>query len=125
MEGGERAGACPWWGRDEGSLPLPLEIAKKDAVRGNFNLFHLCFTNEIRGELIHYTSKMEGWADRRVSIVEGGEGALPPPPRIGKKDIVRRNFNLFHLCFNNEIRGDRQTLHTCKMEGGGRIGACP
>ena len=26
------------------------------------------------------TSKVEGWADRRVSIVEGGEGALPPPP---------------------------------------------
>ena len=67
---------------------------------------------------------MEGWADRRVSIVGGGgEGALPTP-RNGKKD-VRRNFNLFHLCFTNEIRGDRQTLHTCKMEGGGRIGTCP
>ena len=64
---------------------------------------------------------MEGWADRHVSIVDGG---LAPPPRNGKKDVVRRNFNLFHLCFN-EIRGDRQTLHTCKMEGGGRIGACP
>ena len=58
----------------------PLEIGKKDAVRGNFNLFHLCFTYEIRGELIHCTSKVEGWADRRVSIVEGGEGALLPPP---------------------------------------------
>ena len=66
------------------------------------------------GESIHCTSKMEGWTDRRVSIVEGGEGgegALPPPPpRNGKKDVVRRNFNLFHLCFTNEIRGDRQTL---------------
>ena len=67
---------------------------------------------------------MEGWADRRVSIVGGGEGAGPPSPRNGKKDVVRRNFNLFHLCFTNEIRGDRQTLHTCKMEWGGRIGAC-
>ena len=67
--------------------PPPLEIGKKDAVRGNFNLFHLCFTYEIRGESIHCTSKMKGWADRRVSIVEGGEGALPPPPplEMGKK----------------------------------------
>ena len=31
-------------GREErGSCPL--EIGKKDAVRGKFNLFHLCFTN--------------------------------------------------------------------------------
>ena len=29
-----------------GSLP-PLEIGKNDAVRGNFNLFHLCFAKEI------------------------------------------------------------------------------
>ena len=85
MEGGERAGACPWWGRGEGALPPPLEIGKKDAVRGNFNLFHLCSTYEIRGESIHCTSKVEGWADRRVSIVEGGEGAFPPPLKMGKK----------------------------------------
>ena len=122
MEVGERSGACQWWGGDV--VPPPLEIGKKDAVRRNFNLFHLCFTNEIRGESIHYTCKMEGWADRRVSIVEGGKGGLAPP-RNGKKDVVRRNFNLFHLCFTNEIRGDRHTLHTCKMEGGGRTGACP
>ena len=55
----------------------------------------------------------------------GGERGPFPLPRNGKKGVVRRNFNLFHLCFTNEIRGDRQTLHTCKMEGGGRIGACP
>ena len=67
-----------------GVAPPPLEIGKKDAVRGNFNLFHLCFTYEIRGESIHCTSKVEGWADRRVSIVEGGEGALPPPLKMGK-----------------------------------------
>ena len=88
MEGGERAGACPWWGRGEGRgglAPPPLEIGKKDAVRANFNLFHLCFTYEIRGESIHCTSKLEGWADRCVSIVEGGEGALPPPLKMGKK----------------------------------------
>ena len=70
MEGGERAGVCPWWGRGEGASPPPRNW-KKDAVRGNFNLFHLCFTYEIRGESIHCTSRVEGLADRRVSIVEG------------------------------------------------------
>ena len=86
MEEGERAGACPWWGRGEGALPPPpLEIGKKDAVRGNFNLFHLYFTYEIRGESIHCTSKMKGWADRRVSIVEGERGPCPPPLEMGKK----------------------------------------
>ena len=34
MEGGERAGAGPWWGRGEGALPPPppIEIGKKDAA---------------------------------------------------------------------------------------------
>ena len=123
---GERAGACPWWWGAWAYRSRPLKIGKKDAVRGNFNLFHLCFTDETRGESIHYTCKMEGSVDRRVSIEGGeGEGALPPPPRNGKKDVVRRNFNLFHLCFTNEIRGDPHTLHTCNMEGGGWTGACP
>ena len=93
MEGGERAGACPWWGRGEEALPPPpLEIGKIDAVRGNFNPFHLCFTYEIRGESIHCTSKVEGWADRRVSIVEGGEGALPPPPPKNGKKCCQKEF---------------------------------
>ena len=79
-----RAGRCVSMVVGEGASP-PLEIGKKDAVRGNFNLFHLCFTNEIRGESIHYTCKMEGWADRRVSMVGvvGGEGALSTL-KIGK-----------------------------------------
>ena len=117
MEGGERAGACPWWGEGQGGVaPPPLEIGKKDAVRGNFNLFHLCFTYEIRGESIHCTSKVEGWADRCVRVhSRGGEGALPPPP----KNVVRRNFNLFHLCFTNEIRGiDKHCIHA-KWKGMG------
>ena len=71
-------------GGARGRLPVlspPLEIEKKNAVRGNFNLFHLCFTNEIRGESIHYTCKMEGWDDKRVSMVGGGgwRGGLAPP----------------------------------------------
>ena len=108
MVGEGRGGVAP---------PPPLEIGKKDAVRGNFNLFHLCFslTYEIRGESIHCTSKVEGWADRRVSIVEGGEGALPSPLKLGK-NVVRRNF---HLCFTNEIRGDRQTLVAYMQNGRG------
>ena len=72
-------------GGARGRCPAPLEIGKKDAVRGNFNLFLLCFTYEIRGESIHCTSKVEGWADGRVSIVEGGERALPPPSKNGEK----------------------------------------
>ena len=47
MEGGGRTGTCPWW-EGVGALP-PLENEKKNCVRGNFNLFYLCFTNEIRG----------------------------------------------------------------------------
>ena len=31
-------------GRGRGGLAPPLEIGKKEAVRGNFNLFHLYFT---------------------------------------------------------------------------------
>ena len=68
MEGGGRTGACPWW-EGVGALPPPLENKKK-CVRGNFNFFHLCFTNEIRGggRSIHYTCKMK----------EGGRtGACP------------------------------------------------
>ena len=51
-------------------------------------------------------------------------GGVAPPLEIGKKDAVRGNFNFFHLCFTKEIMwgGGR---HTCKMEGGGRTGACP
>ena len=99
-------------GEGRGGVAPPLEIGKKDAVRGNFNLFHLCFTYEIRGESIHCTSKVEGWADRPMSIVEGEKW---------EKNVVRRNFNLFHLCFTNEIRGggDRYTIHAKWKRVGG------
>ena len=62
-----------------------------------------------------------GWADRCLSMVGGvgARGSCPPPLENEKKEVVRGNFNLFHLCFTNEIRGDRYTLHTCKMEGVG------
>ena len=79
MEGGGRIGACPWWegvGARGPCLP-PLENEKKEAVRGSFNLFHLCFTNEIRGEIdTLYMQNGRGWADRRLSMVGGG---IAPP----------------------------------------------
>ena len=64
-----------------------------------------------------------GWADRRLSMVGRG-GGLAPPPLENEKKAVRGNFNLFRLCFTNEIKGG--LIHyTYKMEGGGRTGACP
>ena len=88
MEGGGRTGACPWWEGvhgGEGSCPPPVENEKKEAVKRNFNLFHLYFTNEIRGRSTYtaYMQNERGWADRRLSMVGGGawgRGVLPPPP---------------------------------------------
>ena len=68
-------------GGGEGVSPPPLKIGKKDVVRLNFNLFHLCFTNEIRGESIYMQNG-------RVGGQAGGEGALPPPLEIEKKKLV-------------------------------------
>ena len=76
MEGGRWTGTCPWWGRGGLAHPPPLEN-KKEAVKGNFNLFHLYFTNEIMGRSA-YMQHGRGWIDRRVSMV-GGHGAPPPP----------------------------------------------
>ena len=62
------------WGRG-GLAPPPLKNEKKEAARGNFNLFHLCFTNDIRGggaiDTLYMQNK-RGWADRRLSMVGGG-----------------------------------------------------
>ena len=105
----------------------PLKIEKKNAVRGNFNLVHLCFTNEIRGDrhTLH-TCKMEGGGRTGACPWWEEVGALPPPPENEKKLAVRGSFNLFHLCFTNyEIRGGGSIHYTCKMEGGGRTVACP
>ena len=60
-----------------GGRRTPLEIKKKDAVGGNFNLFHLCFTNEIRGGGRHHTRKMEGGERAGACPWWGGGVALP------------------------------------------------
>ena len=65
-----------------------------------------------------------GGVGEQALVYGGGEGALPPPLENEKKESVRGNFNFFHLCFTNEIKGG--SIHyTYKMEGGGRTGACP
>ena len=82
MEGGERT-----W--------RVLEIGKKDAVRGNFNRFHLCFTNETRGDrhTLH-TCKMEGvWADRRLSMVGGGGGEALENEKKRLSEEILTSFN--------------------------------
>ena len=48
----------------------------------------------------------------------GGRGGLVPPYENEKIEAVRGNFNLFHLCFTNEIGGDRYTIHA-KWKGVG------
>ena len=59
-----------------GGEGAPIGYEKK-ALRGNFNLFHLCFTNEIRGGIdTLYIQNGRGWADRRLSMVGGGRGEL-------------------------------------------------
>ena len=102
-----------------GVAPPPLEIGKKDAVRGNFNLFHLFFTYEIRGgiDTLYKQSGRVGGQTRVHS--RGGRRGLAPPPLKMEKNVVRRNFNLFHLCFTNEIGGDRQTLAAYMQNGRG------
>ena len=54
-------------------------MKKKEAVMGNFNLFHLCFTNEIKGGSIHYTRKMEGGGRTGACPWWEGVGAFPLP----------------------------------------------
>ena len=67
MEGGERTGACPWEGGDK---PPPLEIGKKGAVRGNFNLFPYVLLMKLGGIDIH--AKWKGVGGQ--ALVHGGRG---------------------------------------------------
>ena len=62
MEEGGRTGACPWWEGvgAKGPCPPPLKNEQKEAVRGNFNLFPLCFTNKIKGDRYTIHAKWKG-----------------------------------------------------------------
>ena len=86
-------------GGARGRRPPTYKLEENEAVRGHFNLFHLYFTNEIRGGGSAYMQHGRGWADRHVSMVGGGEGALPPPLEMGKKDAARRNYNLSPILY--------------------------
>ena len=91
MEEGGRTGVLVHdrrgWGRGGIAPPSPQENKKKEAVRGNFNLFHLCFTNEIKGGSIYYTCKMEGVGGQALLHGWRGWGArmLCPHPIKNKK----------------------------------------
>ena len=84
MEGGGRIGACPWWEGvvAKGPCPPPPKNEKKEAIRGNFNLFHLRFSNEIRWVDIHcIPAKWKGVGGQALIHGERGWGLCPPPPR--------------------------------------------
>ena len=96
------------WGR-EGVLP-PLEIGKKMLSEEILTSFTYVL---LGGDRYTIHAKWKGVG--RQAFVHGGRGPCPPPPRKGKKETIRGNFNLFHLCFTNEVKGG--SIHyTCKME---------
>ena len=110
------------------ALPPPPKMGKKDAVRGNFNLFHLCFTNEIRGGGINIHCLHAKWKGvGGQALVHGGRGCGSrglAPLENKKNEAVKRNFHLFHLYFTNDIRGRGIGIHV-KWKGVGRTGVCP
>ena len=127
MEGGGRTSACPWWevvgARGPCPPPPPLENEKKESVRGNFNLFHICFTNEIRGgstSTAYIQKNGRGWADRRLSMVGGGGGRgglVPSPLENEKKRLLEEILTSFTYVLLMKLGGG--SIHyTCKMEGG-------
>ena len=58
--------------------------------------------------------------------VHGGGGGVTSPLEIGKKMLSEEILTSFTYVLPMKLGGgDRHTLHTCKIEGGGRTGACP
>ena len=70
----------------------PLEIGKKNAVRGNLTSFTCVLLMKLGGESTHtaYMQNGRGWADRRLSMVGGGggRGGLVPPYENEKIEAV-------------------------------------
>ena len=61
MEGGEWAGACPWWGEGRGGVaPPPLEIGKKDAVREILTFFTYVLLMKLGGNRYTVQAKWKG-----------------------------------------------------------------
>ena len=86
---------------------------------------------KLRGGGSTYTVYMQngrGWADRR--LVHGGRGLgrgdLGPPLENEKKRLSEEILTSFIYVLLMKLGGGgRHKLHTCKMEGGARTGACP
>ena len=97
--------------------PPPLEMGKKMLSEEILTSFTYVLLMKFRGIDIHATWKVVGGQ----ALVHGGSGCGPCPlPLENEKKAVRGNFNLFRLCFTNEIRGggDRYTIHA-KWKGVG------
>ena len=83
-----------WWADrrlsmvgEGGGLDPPPESEKKEAACGNFNRFHLCFTNKIVGIDIHCIhAKWKGVGGQ--ALVHGGRGWGPCPPLENEKKIL-------------------------------------
>ena len=61
---------------------------------------------------------MKGWANRRVSIVEGGRGGLAPP-EIGKKMLSEEILTSFTYVLLMKLEGiDKHCIHA-KWKGVG------
>ena len=100
-------GASPRW---EGALPPPPKLNnEKKRLSGNFNLFHLYFTNEFRGGGIGIHATWKGVGGQARVHAGGGRRRGYAPPRKWKKDAVRGNFNLTYILL-------------IKLEGGGGVG---
>ena len=109
-----------------GGLAPPLENEKKEAVRWNFNHFHLCFTNKIVGIAIHCIhAKWKGVGGQ--ALVHGGRGwgPCPPPPLENEKKILSEEILTSFTYVLLMKLGGRLIHYTCKMKEGGRTGVCP
>ena len=106
---------------------MPPRNWKKDAVRGNFNLFHLYFTNEIRvdRQTLHTCIKWKGVGGQ--ALVHGGRGVgLAPLPLLENEKKRLSEEILTSFTYVSLMRLGGGSIHyTCKMEEGGRTGACP
>ena len=87
MEGGERAGACPWWGRAKGALPPPptRNWKKKMLSEEILTLFTYVLLMKLGGIDTLYKQSGRVGGQTRVHSRGGRGGLAPPPLKMGKK----------------------------------------